>query len=62
MTTDDEIEDLCDRLMVHSGVARARERALAYVAHARHVLEGPLDAADRVALQLVADGVVDRYA
>ena len=59
---DDGIETLCDRLVGHSGVARARERALAYVADARAVLEGPVDGADIRALTLVADGVVDRYA
>jgi len=56
------VERLCDRLAAHRGVARARERALAYVDDARGVLDGPLDGADRRALVLVADGVVDRYA
>jgi len=41
---------------------RSRERALAYVAEARAVLDGPVDRADVRALTLVADGVVDRYA
>jgi len=58
---DVDIERLCDRLVGHSGVTRARERALEYVADARRVLDGPLDGADRAALLLVADGVVDRY-
>jgi geranylgeranyl pyrophosphate synthase len=61
-TADDlEIDRLCDRLVGHIGVTRARERALLYVADARRVLDGPLDGADRTALVLVADGVVDRY-
>lgn len=59
---DGAIEQLCDHLAGHSGVARARERALAYVDDARRVLGGPLDGADRTALLLVANGVVDRYA
>jgi geranylgeranyl pyrophosphate synthase len=59
---DDAIEQLCDRLARHAGVAQARERALAYVDDARRVLVGPLDGADRAALLLVANGVVDRYA
>ncbi len=59
---DAAIERLCDRLGAHPGVVRARERALAYVNDARGVLTGVLDGADRRSLQLVADGVVDRYA
>jgi geranylgeranyl pyrophosphate synthase len=59
---DAAVERLCDRLAGHSGVARARARALAYVDDARGVLDGALDGAHRHALLLVADGVVDRYA
>ncbi len=59
---DDAIEQLCDRLARHAGVAQARERARAYVHDARRVLVDPLDGADRAALLLVANGVVDRYA
>jgi geranylgeranyl pyrophosphate synthase len=61
-TDDAAIDTLCDRLVGHSGVLRARERALGYVADARAVLERPVDGADVRALGLVADGVVDRYA
>jgi geranylgeranyl pyrophosphate synthase len=56
------IDALCDRLAGHPGTLRARKQALAYVAEARAVLAGELDGADRRALSLVADGVVDRYA
>lgn len=59
---DDAIALACDRLNGHSGVQRARARALAYVADARAVLDGDLAGANRDALVLVADGVVDRYA
>jgi len=59
---DTAIERLCDRLAAHPGTQRARRRALAYVDQARAELEGELDTADRGALLLVADGVVDRYA
>jgi len=58
---DASIERLCDRLVGHAGVARARGRAIAYVHDARGLLDGPLDGADRQALMLVASGVVDRY-
>ncbi len=56
------VEDLCDRLAVHRGVALARDRALEYVRLAREaVRDGPLDGADAEALLEIADGVVDRY-
>lgn len=61
-TDDGAITALCDRLVGHSGVVRARARAVAYVGEARAVLDGPVDGADVRALGLVADGVVDRYA
>ena len=56
------IDALCDRLVGHPGTQRARQLALAYVGDARAILDGELDGADRRALTLVADGVVDRYA
>ena len=58
---DTAIERVCDHLVGHTGVTRAREVALSFVADARRVLDGPLDGADRTALLLVADGAVDRY-
>ena len=56
------LEQLCDRLAAHPGLALARERALAFVAAARaSIEEGPVDEADVEALLEIADGVVDRY-
>lgn len=55
-------DDLCARLAAHPGAARARERALGYVAAARAAVgDGALDGADGAALRAIADGVVDRY-
>ncbi|MGI9538942.1 MAG: polyprenyl synthetase family protein [Miltoncostaeaceae bacterium] len=56
-----EIEALCDRLAAHVGLAQARERALGFVDDARQALDGPLGGADREALRLIADSLVDRY-
>jgi geranylgeranyl pyrophosphate synthase len=55
------VEGLCDLLAAHPGTARARERALAFVATARDAVEGPLDGVDPAGLLEIADGVVDRY-
>jgi geranylgeranyl pyrophosphate synthase len=55
------VEALCDRLARHAGAAEARERALAFVADARGMLDAPLDGVDPEALLEIADGVVDRY-
>jgi octaprenyl-diphosphate synthase len=55
------VEALCDRLARHAGAAQARERALAFVAEARGLLDGPLDGVDAEPLLEIADGVVDRF-
>lgn len=55
------VEGLCDRLAAHPGLARARERALAFVAAAREAIDAPLDGIDQEILLRIADGVVDRY-
>jgi len=56
-------EGICDRIALTGALGEARERALEHVAEAKLALAG-LDMADsrRRALELVADGVVERYA
>ncbi|MGI8800769.1 MAG: polyprenyl synthetase family protein [Solirubrobacteraceae bacterium] len=59
------IEDaagVCVRIVATGAVDVARERALALVAAAKAELPESIGAAQRRALELVADGVVDRYA
>ncbi|HEV3002098.1 MAG TPA: polyprenyl synthetase family protein [Solirubrobacteraceae bacterium] len=51
-------ERLCDRIAATGALAEARERALAIVADAKRELP---DLPQRRALELVADGVVERY-
>jgi geranylgeranyl pyrophosphate synthase len=53
---------LCDRIAATGAVAAAREHALGLVAGVKGALDGGLPARQRAALELVADGVVDRYA
>jgi geranylgeranyl pyrophosphate synthase len=56
-------EALCDRIARTGALVTAREEALVSVAEAKAALEGvALDRPQRVALGLVADGVVERYA
>ncbi|HEY8638510.1 MAG TPA: polyprenyl synthetase family protein [Solirubrobacteraceae bacterium] len=55
-TTPAEAEAMCDRIEATGALAEARSRALAIVAEAKAGLPRP----DR-ALELVADGVVDRF-
>ncbi len=57
----ERIEELCDHLAAHPGLAAARERALSFVEDARRALDGPLGGADEAALRLIADSLVDRY-
>src|SRR4051812_2896505 len=57
-----EAEALCDRIGATAGLERARERALELVAEAKGILAMvPLADNQRAALNLVADGVVERY-
>jgi geranylgeranyl pyrophosphate synthase len=56
-----DAEQVCDRIAATGALARAKERALAVVADARADLPA-LPAAQRHALELVAEGVVERYA
>lgn len=55
-------EGLCDRIAATGALAEAKERALAVVADAKAGLPTRLSAAQRATLELVADGVVERYA
>jgi geranylgeranyl pyrophosphate synthase len=58
-----QAEAVCDRIALTGALGDARERALAYVAEAKALLAGfTLDDGRRRALELVADGVVERYA
>jgi geranylgeranyl pyrophosphate synthase len=57
-----EADSLCDRIARTGALAESRSRALAYVAEAKAVLTDlRLDASQRRTLELVADGVVERY-
>jgi len=61
--TPDQAERICDRIAATGALEAAREQALAHVAEAKRTLETPeLPAGRREALELVADGVVERYA
>jgi geranylgeranyl pyrophosphate synthase len=62
VTTPQQAEATCDRIAATSALDRARERALGLVADAKDGLPGGLPAGQRRALDLVADGVVARYA
>jgi len=58
-----EAEALCDRIQATRALPEARDRALAFVTEAKAALrELDLPARQRLALELVADGVVERYA
>jgi geranylgeranyl pyrophosphate synthase len=60
--TTSEAEALCDRIAGTGALERARERALGFVAEAKAILAGvQLSDNQRLALGLVADGVVERY-
>jgi geranylgeranyl pyrophosphate synthase len=56
-----EAEALCDRIAATGALDEAKARALEVVDEARNGLP-PLPAAQREALELVAEGVVERYA
>jgi geranylgeranyl pyrophosphate synthase len=55
-------ERVCDRIEATGALARARARALGMVEDAKGALPAGLSARQRHALELVADGVVARYA
>jgi geranylgeranyl pyrophosphate synthase len=57
-----EAEALCDRIAVTGALEEARSRALAIVAEAKLELPDDLPEGQRRAMDLVADGVVARYA
>jgi geranylgeranyl pyrophosphate synthase len=61
-TTATEAEALCERIAATGALERAREQAREFVADAKNVLTTiPLADNQRAALNLVADGVVERY-
>ncbi|MDX6639198.1 MAG: octaprenyl-diphosphate synthase [Solirubrobacteraceae bacterium] len=60
--TAEEAERICDAIAATGALEQARERALRLVAEAKELLPEELDAEQRRALLLVADGVVARYA
>ena len=57
-----EAEALCDRIAATGALEEARARALAIVAEAKRALPDDLPEGQRRAMDLVADGVVARYA
>jgi geranylgeranyl pyrophosphate synthase len=62
ITTPGQAEDVCDRIEATGALDSARSRALEMVAAAKAGLPAGLPARQRGALELVADGVVARYA
>jgi geranylgeranyl pyrophosphate synthase len=63
VSTPAEAEAVCDRIAATGALDEARREALAHVEAAKAELPRlPLDARQRRALELVADGVVERYA
>jgi geranylgeranyl pyrophosphate synthase len=58
----DEAERVCDRIEATGALDEARRRALEIVDDAKAQLDGRLPARQRTALELVANGVVARYA
>ena len=59
--TAQDAEQLCDRIEASGALEEARRRALGLVAQAKEKLP-EMPTAQRAAFELVADGVVDRYA
>ncbi|HEX7245484.1 MAG TPA: polyprenyl synthetase family protein [Solirubrobacterales bacterium] len=59
----DSAESLCDRIAATGALEKVRTRALSMVEDAKQKLNAPqFDAEQRRLLELVADGVVERYA
>jgi geranylgeranyl pyrophosphate synthase len=57
-----EAEAICDRIQATDAIERSREQALAFVAEAKDLIASVgLSPSQRKALDLVADGVVERY-
>jgi geranylgeranyl pyrophosphate synthase len=61
VTSPEEAERVCDAIAATGALEQARSRALALVADAKAELPEVVSASQRRALELVADGVVDRY-
>ena len=61
LRTEEQAEDVCDRIAATGALEAAKERALVVVEEARAALPA-LPAAQRQTLELVAKGVVERYA
>jgi len=59
--TAEQAGELCDRIETSGALETARERALLAVAEAKAGLPAGISPAQRAALELVADGVVERY-
>jgi geranylgeranyl pyrophosphate synthase len=63
VTTPTEAAAVCDRIALTGALGDSREEALRYVSEAKAALsELDLPERQRQALELVADGVVERYA
>ena len=63
VTTPVEAEKVCDRIALTGSLDEARRQALTHVSDAKALLAGlSLPGDRREALDLVADGVVERYA
>ena len=63
VTAPAQADALCDRIAMTGALGDSREQALHYVAEAKAALTGvDLPGDGRRALELVADGVVERYA
>jgi len=60
VTTPERAGEVCDAIVATGALEEARERALGMVAEAKAAL--PAELAQRRALELVGDGVVERYA
>jgi len=61
LRTADQAAQICDRIEATGALALARARALAVVAAAKADLPDGISQAQRMTLELVADGVVERY-
>src|SRR4051812_44346670 len=59
--TPEQAEGVCDAIAATGALEAAREEALAMVADAKAQLPALPEASQQAALELVADGVVDRY-
>jgi geranylgeranyl pyrophosphate synthase len=59
--TPEQAETVCERIAATGALETARETALAMVAEAKARLPALPEASQQAALELVADGVVDRY-